>query len=172
VILRRNRLIYCSAGIYLDQSPFQPDLSNHFEENEIAFNGSGVQFHMPLDGNVFLRNRFIGNFVPVAVDNNGGAVMSQWSGNYWDTYEGFDRNGNGVGDTPYELYAYTGQLWLNKPGVKFFFASPVLTLLDFLEHLAPLRAPTLILRDEHPAFNRQPLPAQGTHPGREGIAHG
>jgi nitrous oxidase accessory protein NosD len=31
---------------------------------------------------------------------------NDWRDNYWDEYAGFDRNGDGVGDLPYEVYAY------------------------------------------------------------------
>ena len=32
------------------------------------------------------------------------------SGNYWDDYEGFDRDRDGIGDTPYEVHAYADRL--------------------------------------------------------------
>lgn len=155
VELRRNRLIYCSAGIYLDASPYQPDMVNTFDDNELAFNGAGVMFHMSLKNNIFRGNNFVGNFLPVGVESRGNAMHSEWLGNSWDTYEGFDRDGDGVGDTPYELLSYSDQLWINIPGVKFFFGSPVLSLLDFLERLAPFTAPTRILHDPKPRLQRQ-----------------
>jgi hypothetical protein len=38
------------------------------------------------------------------------SVGNKWdngkTGNYWDTYTGADENGDGIGDTPYELFEY------------------------------------------------------------------
>lgn len=147
-----NRFVYCSSGIYLDQSPFQPDTENLFKDNEVAFNGVGVLFHMSLTGNRFVGNHFIGNFIPVSVDSRGHAHGSIWHGNYWDTYQGFDRNADGFGDTPFKLYFHADKLWMDAPNLKFFFGSPVLAALDFLEKLAPFSDPELVMQDESPLF--------------------
>ncbi|MBF0454114.1 MAG: nitrous oxide reductase family maturation protein NosD [Magnetococcales bacterium] len=148
-----NQMIYCSSGIYLDQSPYQPDTENLFKNNQVAFNGVGVLFHMSLKGNRFVGNQFIGNFIPVSVDSRGHAKDSVWQGNYWDTYQGFDRNGDGVGDTPFSLYFHADKLWMDAPNLKFFFGSPVLAALDFLEKLAPFSDPELVMRDSAPLFS-------------------
>jgi nitrous oxidase accessory protein len=147
-----NRLIYCSSGIYIDQSPFQPDTINLFKDNEVAFNGIGVLFHMSLVGNQFIGNKFVGNFIPVSVDSRGHAQGSVWKGNYWDTYQGFDRNNDGVGDTPFKLFFHADKLWMDAPNLKFFFGSPVLEALDFLEKLAPFSDPELVMSDPSPQF--------------------
>ena len=77
-----------------------------------------------------------------------------WEGNYWSDYEGFDRNHDGIGDTPYELYAYADKLWRDVPGAQFFKGSPILETLDFLEQLAPFSKPDLILRDKKPLMKK------------------
>ena len=64
----------------------------------------------------------------------------------------YDSNGDGVGDTPYELYAYADQIWIETPAAQFFKTAPVLELLDFLERLAPFSSPELQLRDPSPRF--------------------
>ncbi|KAB2843323.1 MAG: nitrous oxide reductase family maturation protein NosD, partial [Burkholderiales bacterium] len=80
------------------------------------------------------------------------AGLNQWRGNYWDDYQGFDRNGDGVGDTPYQLYAFADRIWMEIPQARFFKSSPGMELLDFLERLAPFSTPDLILKDEAPRF--------------------
>ena len=67
-------------------------------------------------------------------------------------YTDDDRNGDGIGDTPYELYSYADQIWIETPAAQFFKTSPVLELLDFLERLAPFSSPELQLRDRAPRF--------------------
>jgi len=76
--------------------------------------------------------------------------LNEWRGNYWDDYQGFDRDGDGVGDTPYELYAFADQIWIELPPARFFKTAPVMELLDFLERLAPFSSPELTLKDAKP----------------------
>jgi len=73
-----------------------------------------------------------------------------WEGNYWSDYEGFDLDQDGVGDKPYELYAYADRLWQDQLYAQFFKGSPVLEVLDFLERLAPFTEPDLLVRDDVP----------------------
>jgi nitrous oxidase accessory protein len=148
VTIENNQIIYCASGIYLDISPYQPDTTNRFLANEIAYNGIGVLFHNDWQGNVFQKNLFKGNYVQVAVQGANTARRNVWEGNEWDDYEGFDQNGDGIGDTPYQLYAYADQIWMDVPPTQFFKGSPVLELLNFLERLAPLSSPVLVLQDE------------------------
>jgi nitrous oxidase accessory protein len=81
-------------------------------------------------------------------------MRNVWERNWWDDYQGFDRDGDGFGDTPYQLSAYADRLWMEIPPLAFFRASPVLEVIDFLERLAPFSSPTLILRDAAPRFER------------------
>jgi nitrous oxidase accessory protein len=75
-----------------------------------------------------------------------------WQGNRWDDYEGFDRDGDGVGDVPYELWSFSDRIWTEEPRATFFRNSPALELIDFLERLAPFASPELTLRDPRPVM--------------------
>ncbi|MBT3197713.1 MAG: nitrous oxide reductase family maturation protein NosD [Gammaproteobacteria bacterium] len=145
-----NQILYCATGIYSDVSPYQPDTTNRMENNLVAFNGTGILFHTPWWGNIARNNTFKDNITQVAVDGNGGATKNIWEGNYWDDYEGFDRDRDGVGDTPYALYAYADRIWMDRPEARLFMGTPLLEAIDFLEQLAPFSEPTLLLRDEKP----------------------
>jgi nitrous oxidase accessory protein len=152
VTLEENDIVYCATGILLDVSPFEPDTRNLFHRNRIAYNGVGVIFHTDWTGNEFRENEFRGNFAQVAVRGGGGATRNVWQGNHWDDYEGFDRDRDGVGDTPYVLHAWADRIWMEVPAAAFFRASPLLEAIDFLDRLAPFSSPTLLLRDEVPRF--------------------
>ena len=128
--------------------------------------GVGVIFHTDWTGNEFRGNEFRGNFTQVAVRGGGGATRNLWAGNHWDDYEGFDRDRDGTGDTPYELRAYADRIWMEVPPAAFFRASPLLEVIDFLDRLAPFSAPTLILRDEAPRFDRPGAPRRAGSGGR------
>ena len=78
------------------------------------------------------------------------ANRNVWEGNQWSDYEGFDDNGDGIGDRPYQLYAYADQLWRDEPYAQFFKGSPMLEVLDFLERLAPFSTPDLVVSDSKP----------------------
>lgn len=150
IILEGNQIIYNAVGFYMDVSPFQPDTINRVSNNLIAFNNIGVRFLNDWPGNHFKNNRFKSNITSVAVSDGGGANRNKWDGNYWDSYEGFDRDKNGIGDTPHEFYSYADRIWIDVPGAQFFKGSPVLEVLDFLERLAPFSPPQLVLRDSAP----------------------
>jgi len=154
IVLEDNDIVYCATGVLLDVSPYEPDTAIRFERNRFAYNGVGVLFHNDWHGSEFRDNQFVGNFTQVAVRGGGGATRNVWSHNYWDDYEGFDRDRDGRGDTPYELRAYADRIWMEVSQAAFFRASPLLEVIDFLDRLAPFSDPTLILRDEQPRFER------------------
>lgn len=152
VTVEGNEIIYCGTGITSDLSPFEPDSKLIIRNNRIAFNVIGIRLVSDREGHVVEGNIFEGNMSNVAVDGSSGAMSNRWSGNYWDDYQGFDRDGNGIGDRPHELYAYADQIWMDFPAARFFRNSPVMESLDFLERLAPFSSPVLILRDDKPLF--------------------
>lgn len=153
--VENNEIIYCGIGVGSDLSPFQPDSTIEFKGNRFAYNGIGILFNSETGGNNLRDNIFEGNLTQVSYGSRGGADNASknlWAANYWDDYQGFDRNGDGVGDQKHELYSYADQIWIELPMARFFRSSPVLELLDFLERLAPFSTPDLILRDEQPRF--------------------
>ncbi len=159
-VIEGNEIIYCAVGVHSDLSPFQPDTKIEFRGNRIAYNGIGMLFTSELGGNVATGNDFEGNLTHVAQAGRNTGGLNQWRGNYWDDYQGFDRDGNGIGDTPYELYAFADRIWMEIPQARFFKTSPALEMLDFLERLAPFSSPELMLRDEAPLFRK---PERNTH---------
>lgn len=154
-IIENNEIIYCGVGVGSDLSPFQPDSSIEIRGNRFAYNGIGILFNSETGGNNMVDNTFEGNLTQVAYggrgDNNN-SPKNTWLGNYWDDYQGFDRNSDDIGDQSHDLYSYTDQIWIELPIARFFRNSPVMELLDFLERLAPFSTPDLILRDEKPRF--------------------
>lgn len=156
VTLENNQIVYCATGIYLDLSPYQPGTTNRIIANQIAHNGIGILFHNDWQGNLFKQNQFIGNHTAVAVQGAATARRNLWQGNYWDDYTGFDRDADGIGDTPHEIYAYADQLWMDIPETGFFKGTALLEVLNFLEQLAPFSEPVMVLRDSSPLIH--PLP--------------
>ena len=156
-VIEGNEIIYCAVGIGSDLSPFQPDSKIWVRGNRFAFNGIAVKLTSELGGNVVTDNIFEGNLTSVVQAGRGKSGLNEWRGNYWDDYQGFDRNHDGVGDTPYELYAYADQIWIELPPARFFKTAPVMELLDFLERLAPFSSPEMTLKDDKPRFVKPQL---------------
>ncbi len=150
VTIENNQIIYCATGIYSDLSPYQPDTTNSFTNNKIAYNNIGILFHNDWHGSILKNNKFIGNHNQVAVQGASTANRNVWQGNYWDDYIGFDRNTDGIGDTPYKIYSYADQIWMDIPDTRFFKGSVILEVLNFLERLAPFTEPTMLLNDPSP----------------------
>ncbi len=150
IIVENNQIIYCATGIYSDLSPYQPDTTNSFIKNKIAYNDIGILFHNDWQGSILKNNQFIGNHNQVAVQGANTANRNIWQSNYWDDYIGFDRNADGIGDTPYKIYSYADQIWMDIPDTRFFKGSIILEVLNFLERLAPFTEPTMLLTDPSP----------------------
>ena len=144
-----NEIVHCAHGIMAD-SPMDAINRIVFINNVIAHNITGIYFYGAKGGHIAINNTFRSNLWPVTAIGDGDPMNDTWWGNTWDTYEGFDLDGDGFGDKPHELHAYADRLWIETPSVTFFRNSPVLELLDFLERLAPFSAPSLILRDTAP----------------------
>lgn len=149
--LKDNTMIYCAQGMYIDRSPFEPDTNNWIIGNKIIYNSEALHFHSLSENNVIKDNTILGNIEDIVNDSRGSKTdKNEIVGNYWDNYEGFDKNGDNIGDTPHRVYQYADQLWVYNPDVKFFYGSPVISLLNFLAKLAPFSKPLFLMEDEKP----------------------
>jgi len=91
--------------------------SNKIVANSIADSGGGLvssefanPFIFPM-GNQIYFNNFERNKVLNAIDQgfNIWYKIGKRMGNYWDDYDGMDNNGDGIGDTPYEIPNVDGE---------------------------------------------------------------
>ena len=149
--IKDNTIIYCAQGLYIDRSPFEPGTHNHIVGNKILYNAEAMHFHSLSENNIIKDNIIQGNIEDIVNDSRGSKTNeNEISENYWDKYEGFDKNGDGIGDTPHKVYQYADQLWVYNSDVKFFYASPVISLLNFLAKLAPFTKPLFLMEDKKP----------------------
>ena len=149
--LKDNTVIYCAQGIYIDRSPYEPDTKNWLENNKILYNSEAIHFHSISENNVIKENTILGNIEDIINDSRGSKTdLNEIVGNYWDNYEGFDKDGDNIGDTPHKVYQYADQLWVYNSNVKFFYGSPVMALLNFLAKLAPFTQPIFLMSDKAP----------------------
>ncbi len=153
-IIKNNTIIYCAIGFFLSRSSYHVGTYNYFLNNKILYNTRAIKFLTLSKRDIFKGNIFKGN-----IENIDNASISTqttdivWNGNYWDDYQGFDKNNDGIGDTPYIDYLYADKLWLLNPDVRFFFGSPVMSIMDFLDKLAPFSKPIKLAEDKHPVMS-------------------
>lgn len=148
-LVEGNEILHCATGLQAN-TPLDAERVLTIRNNRFAHNIVGMSFYGEKGGHRIVGNRFENNLTQVMTSAPGVGAANVWRDNAWSDYQGFDRDGDGIGDTPHELYAYADRLWMEMPKAKFFANSPVLELLDFLERLAPFSAPSLILRDPAP----------------------
>lgn len=149
-IIEDNDIAGNAMGISFDLSPSDPETPNIVRGNRLSFNGIGVSFVNDWEGNEMEGNMFTSNFTQVAVGGGGTALREAWKNNYWDDYSGFDSNGDGHGDAPYEIYNYADRLWMEVPPAAFFRGAPAMEMLDFVERLAPFSEPRLLVKETDP----------------------
>ncbi len=153
LLLRNNRISFNAKGLYIEGKEREKGMKRYIIGNEISYNKEAIHFHASIKENTIKRNAIFANIDDVVKDTGGDFQLSNVvEYNYWDRYSGFDRDGNGIGDEPYRVYQYADQLWQYNNKVKFFYASPIMTLLDFLSQLAPFIEPHLILVDKKPTY--------------------
>ncbi|MBP9654951.1 MAG: nitrous oxide reductase family maturation protein NosD [Rhodocyclaceae bacterium] len=148
-LVENNEILHCAAGLSAN-APLNAETALTVRGNRFAHNIVGMYFYGEQGGHKIVDNRFENNLTQVAVSAAGVGAANDWTGNLWSDYQGFDRDGDGIGDTPHEVWLYSDRIWMETPRAKFFANSPALELLDFLEKLAPFAAPSLILRDPAP----------------------
>ena len=144
-----NEVLHCAVGLTVN-SPIHPENILYLNRNRFAYNDVSLYFYGEKGGHVIHDNRFENNLMPVAVTAYSSALDNDWSGNYWDNYEGYDTDHDGIGDTPHSIYLYSDRIWMDRPMTRFFRSSPVLEVIDFIERLAPFSEPPMILSDLTP----------------------
>ncbi|MBD9367121.1 nitrous oxide reductase family maturation protein NosD [Xanthomonas sp. XNM01] len=124
---------------------------NVLRDNLIVGNRIGVHLWAGSYRNQIDGNDFIGNDEQVRYVASRDAVWGQRQGNHWSNYLGWDQDGDGAGDTPFEASDAVDRLLSRHPFVKLLDSSPALHTLKLIARQFPvLRTPTIV--DERPAI--------------------
>jgi nitrous oxidase accessory protein len=112
---------------------------NVVADNQIGVHLSGSARNT-WDGNDFIENRQQVKYVGARDQEWGGA-----QGNYWSNYRGWDRDGDGRGDVPYEANDVVDRLTWRYPSVRLLLASPAVQALRLVGQQFPLlRVPSVV----------------------------
>ena len=128
---------------------------NTLQGNLVVDNQVGVHLWAGSVRNVVEKNDFIANREQVKYVASKDEKWGAERGNHWSNYVGWDRNGDGHGDVPYEANDMVDRLSWRHPMVKLLLASPAIQTLRLIAQQFPLlRAPSIVdpkprMRPEH-----------------------
>ncbi|WP_394203885.1 nitrous oxide reductase family maturation protein NosD [Shewanella waksmanii] len=131
---------------------------NELQANLMQNNQVGLSMAMGGESNRIFENQFIDNQVQVKYI---GDVRVEWShqgrGNYWSDYQGWDLNGNGIGETLHLPNDSLDRLFWLYPEARFLSESPVVKLLKWLDNQIQQYAPKGVT-DSYPLLAPAPIP--------------
>ena len=145
-MVRGNRFTDNTVGLYLEDSN-----RNQVEGNLFRRNGWAVKVLANAAGNRFTGNRFEGNSFDAATNSR--SASSSFDRNWWDRYQGYDLDRDGLGDVPYRpvrLFSLVAEQ--HKPAL-ILLRSAFVDLLDGAERLMPMLTPDA-LADRSPLMRR------------------
>lgn len=148
-----NRFVGNRTGLFLDSSAPVAGETSLFADNEFRLGGVGIALRGIASGNRFRGNRLRDNEVQVSVEGRGDAQAAEWLGNEYDDYAGYDLDGDGVGDLPYELHSLSGELVAREPALSFFRGAPAMWLVERIGRVVPLLTPHTLLVDPAPRLS-------------------
>lgn len=150
-IFKDNIVTFNSKAFYIDAKHNEESIKRFITNNEISYNMEAFHFHGAIKQNMIKNNTIIGNIDDVVKSVRGNTTSKNIvEENYWDHYSGFDRDNNNIGDTTYKMFQYADRLWHYNNKVKFFYATPIISILNFILSLAPFVEPVLLLEDTKP----------------------
>ncbi|XVJ65950.1 MAG: nitrous oxide reductase family maturation protein NosD [Lacibacter sp.] len=117
------------------------------EKNKFDKNGWALKIQANCMDNVITQNNFTNNSFDVAT--NGELMLSKFEKNYWDKYDGYDLNRNGVGDVPYRPVSLYAMITERNPASMMLYRSFMATLIDKIEKIIPVLTP-VDMKDDAP----------------------
>ncbi|WP_281298178.1 nitrous oxide reductase family maturation protein NosD [Flavobacterium limnophilum] len=144
-----NKFARNTSGIHMEGTTRILVQKNIFEAN-----GWGMKIQASCMENEIKSNNFLGNTFDIST--NGSLVLNTFNGNYWDKYEGYDLDKNGVGDVPFHPLSLFAVITENNPSAMLLFRSFMITLLDKSEKILPSITPDNFV-DKTPLMHSLPL---------------
>ncbi|HMW39910.1 MAG: nitrous oxide reductase family maturation protein NosD [Saprospiraceae bacterium] len=107
--------------------------------NIFAGNGWAARVQASCSENIFTKNSFTANTFDVGT--NGTMTLNLFKNNYWDKYEGYDIDKNGIGDIPYHPVSLYSMIVENDPNCMILLRSILISFLDKAEKAIPSITP-------------------------------
>ena len=149
-----NLVKYNTKALYIDEKGNEKGVQRFITYNQFIHNMEAFHFHSDIKNNVITHNVIKGNIEDVLQDlKSKPSHNNTIAYNYWDRYKGFDKNHDNIGDNPYRIFLYADQLWKYDNKLKFFYNTPILSVINLLSQIAPFIEPVLLLQDSKPLIS-------------------
>lgn len=153
IVVEDNVLVRDTTGIYIDQSPGQEGDTLEIRGTVVRQCDTAIGFHTTPRATRIVNNDFADNGETVRVAAGTEPARAFWHRNYYDEYAGYDLDGDGTGDLPYEMRSASEELITRHPNLAFFRGSPALGMVDAASKLLPLWTPRTFLVDDAPRMS-------------------
>lgn len=139
-VIENNIVAGNQRGFFIYDAEYNAIRNNLVIDNRVGAHVWAGSIHNEVDGNDFIHNQEQVRYV-AAKDERWGIR----TGNYWSNYVGWDRDGNGIGDVPYEANDVVDRLIWRLPVVKLLLNSPAIQSLRLIAQQFPLlRVPSIV----------------------------
>jgi len=143
-VVENNVVAGNSKGFFIYDAEYNVLKGNLVIGNRIGVHLWAGSIHNEVEDNDFIQNKDQIRYVASRNEEWG-----QHRGNYWSNYIGWDADGNGVGDIPYQANDVVDRLTWKYPLAKLLLHSPAVQSLRLIARQFPLlRSPSVI--DNHP----------------------
>lgn len=144
-VVENNTVRGNARGFFIYDVEYATLRGNLVVANAVGVHLSAGSTRNVVQGNDFVANREQVRYVGARDERWGPTADGQGTGNYWSNYLGWDRDGDGVGDVPYEANDVVDRLTWRHPGVKLLMASPAVQALRLVGRQFPvLRVPSVV----------------------------
>lgn len=143
-VIENNVVAHNGRGFFIYDAEYNTLHNNLIIANRIGVHLWAGSIHNDVEGNDLINNREQIKYV-ASKDEFWGTKI----GNYWSNYVGWDRNGDGIGDIPYEANDLVDHLTWKYPAVKLLLNSPAIQTLRMVSRQFPLLRATSIV-DQNP----------------------
>lgn len=137
-----NTFFKNTVGIHLEGTSRIDIQKNIFREN-----GWALKVQASCENNTFHHNNFLGNSFDVGT--NGSISLNTFYNNYWDKYDGYDINKDGIGDVVYHPVSMYSMIVEQNPYALMLFRSFTVQLIDKAEKAIPSLTPENLV-DKNP----------------------
>ena len=117
-----------------------------FEANHFKANGWAIRMRGSSMDNEISFNNFVSNSFDIATDAK--KDHNRYFNNYWDSYEGYDLNRDGLGDVPHRPVNLFSYLVSRIDESIILLKSSFIEVLNFAEKVAPAVTPTNLVDEE------------------------
>jgi len=143
-VVEHNVVAGNGRGFFIYDAEYNTLHNNLIIANRVGVHLWAGSIHNDVEGNDLINNSEQIKYV-ASKDEYWGVKM----GNYWSNYVGWDSDGNGVGDVPYEANDLVDHLTWKYPAAKLLLNSPAVQTLRLVSRQFPLLRATSIV-DQHP----------------------